>query len=90
MKVFSASLTPHDESRLNALARWSQLLDNRQLRMDCPNEYHDQLLRQADEMDRVGIVSWQEWRDLRIEADQRYLSAIAGADYAGIKGGADG
>jgi hypothetical protein len=32
-------------------------------------------------MDRLGIVSWQEWRDLRIEADQAYLRAVAGEDY---------
>jgi hypothetical protein len=30
------------------------------MRMDCPDAYHDELLRQADEMDRLGIVTWQE------------------------------
>jgi hypothetical protein len=49
--------------------------------MDCPDAYHDELLRLADEMDRLGIVDWQEWRDLRVEADQAYLRAVAGADY---------
>lgn len=81
MKVFCASFTAHDESRLRALAAWYQTLEDLQLRMECPNDYHDQLLRHADEMDRCGLVSWQEWRDLRIEADQHYLLAIAGADY---------
>ncbi|MNY26913.1 hypothetical protein D3C86_1607850 [compost metagenome] len=49
--------------------------------MDCPDAYHDELLRQSDEMDRLGIVTWTEWRDLRMEADQAYLRAVAGEDY---------
>ena len=32
-------------------------------------------------MDRRGIISWQEWRDLRLEADASYLRAVAGEDY---------
>jgi len=32
-------------------------------------------------MDRQRIVSWQEWRDLRIAADQAFLRAVAGEDY---------
>lgn len=27
------------------------------------------------------MISWQEWRDLRLEADQAYLRAVAGEDY---------
>jgi hypothetical protein len=56
-------------------------LDNGALRRDCPDAYHEELLRQSDEMDRQGIITWQEWRDLRIEADQAYLRAIAGDDF---------
>jgi hypothetical protein len=32
-------------------------------------------------MDRRGIITWNEWRDLRIKADQAYLNAVAGHDY---------
>jgi hypothetical protein len=32
-------------------------------------------------MDRLRIVSWQEWRDLRIKADEAFLRAVAGEDY---------
>jgi hypothetical protein len=32
-------------------------------------------------MDRQRIVSWQEWRDLRIKADEAFLRAVAGEDY---------
>lgn len=49
--------------------------------MDCPNTYHERLLYQADEMDRLGLVTWQEWRDLRLEADKAYLWAVHGGDY---------
>lgn len=49
--------------------------------MDCPDAYHEELVRQTDEMDRLKIVSWSEWRDLRMEADRAYLEAVAGGDY---------
>lgn len=67
--------------KLNALANWHHQLENHQLRMDSPDDYHDELTRQADEMDRLGIISWQEWRELRMEAHAAYLEAVAGADY---------
>lgn len=63
------------------LADWYRVLESRALRMDSPDEYHEELLRQADEMDRRGIICWQEWRDLRLEADAAYLRAVAGEDY---------
>ncbi len=48
---------------------------------NAPDAYHDELLRQSDEMDRLGILTWGEWRDLRREADDAYLRAVAGDDY---------
>ncbi|WP_085582360.1 MULTISPECIES: hypothetical protein [unclassified Pseudomonas] len=81
MHAFNHQLTATQEMKLQALDRWHRALDNQALRMDCPNDYHDELLRQCDEMHRRQIVSWEEWRDLRIEADQAYLRAIAGDDY---------
>lgn len=81
MKVFKHQLTSAQETRLIALAAWQRALENRALRMDSPDAYHDELLRQSDEMDRLGILSWDEWRDLRREADVAYLRAVAGDDY---------
>ncbi|WP_150763006.1 hypothetical protein [Pseudomonas fluorescens] len=81
MNSFKNLLTPAQERRLCAMDSWHCALENYTLRMDCPDAYHEELLRQADEMDRRGIVSWEEWRDLRVEADQAYLLAVAGADY---------
>ncbi len=51
--------------------------------MDCPDAYHEELVRQTDEMDRLKMVTWSEWRDLRMEADRAYLKAVAGGDYHG-------
>lgn len=81
MNAFRDLLTPAQETRLCALDAWHHALENRRLRMDCHDAYHDELLRQADELDRLGIVTWSEWRDLRIEADRAYLRAVAGEDY---------
>lgn len=84
MSSFEILLTPIQERRLCALDAWNRALENSPLRMDCPDSYHEELIRQADEMDRKGIVDWQEWRDLRIEADKAYLRAVAGEDYQRI------
>lgn len=81
MNAFKDLLTPAQEVRLRAMNAWHRALDNRALRMDCPDAYHEELLRQSDEMDRLKIVTWSEWRDLRIEADRAYLEAVAGVDY---------
>ena len=79
MRAFEKNLSAAQLLRLSCLA--ALVLESRTLRMDSPNDYHEELLRQADEMDRKGVISWQEWRDLRLEADAAYLRAVAGADY---------
>lgn len=81
MNAFKNVLSAVEERRLIALQQWYGAFENSLLRKDCPDAWHDELLRQADELDRLGIVGWQEWRDLRIEADQAYLRAIAGSEY---------
>lgn len=86
MKSFQNQLTPAQEQRLCALDAWHCALENCALRMDCPDAYHEELLRQADEMDRQGIVNWEEWRDLRLEADAAYSRAVAGGDYHSVVG----
>lgn len=81
MNAFKNLLTPAHERRLIALESWHRAFANIALRRSCPDSYHEELLRQADEMDRLGIVGWEEWRDFRVEADQAYSLAIAGDDY---------
>lgn len=81
MNEFRNLLTSAHERKLCALDSWYRALENRSLRMDCPDAYYEELIRQADEMDRQGMLNWEEWRDLRVEADQSYLRAIAGGDY---------
>lgn len=66
--------------RLVVINKWFGLYDDVQQRRDCPSTYHEELLRQADEMDRLGLVDWREWRDLRRLADRSFLKAIAGDD----------
>ncbi|MFJ5282805.1 hypothetical protein ACIP66_02960 [Pseudomonas sp. NPDC088429] len=81
MNEFKRLLTPVQETRLLAFDSWYKAFEDRRLRLDCPDAFHEELLRQADEMDRLGVVTWDEWRDLRILADQAYLRTIAGENY---------
>lgn len=74
-------LSKTEQRKLIGISRWKAILDNRKLRMDCPNSYHDELLRAVDELQRLNLVTWEEWRDLRREADAAYLGAVAGLDY---------
>ncbi|MHC8366412.1 hypothetical protein ACYZT9_11115 [Pseudomonas sp. ZT5P21] len=83
MHSFRNLLTRTQEQKLRALDSWHRALENCSLRMDCPDAYHEDLLRQADEMDRQGIIDWEEWRDLRAKGDDAYLRAVAGEDYHG-------
>ncbi|MDR0208944.1 MAG: hypothetical protein LBJ33_07225 [Pseudomonas putida] len=80
MNAFNEPLEWERRKRL-AIDCWFALFDDHTLRQDCPSTYHETLLRQADEMDRLGLVEWTEWRDLRRLADRAFLRAIAGADY---------
>lgn len=90
MNAFTNRLTPAQERRLCALDAWYQVLDDIALRKESPDAYHEELLRQSDEMDRLRIVSWQEWRDLRIKADLAFLRAVAGEDYHRVGQVSDG
>lgn len=81
MKICKNMFSVDQEAKLRAYECWHRALDDYALRKNCPDAYHDELLRLADEMDRLGMINWQEWRDLRIEADQAFLRAVAGADY---------
>lgn len=46
------------ERRIRALDSWHRALENFSLRMDCPDAYNEELLRQADEMDRLGVYAF--------------------------------
>ncbi|AIN58611.1 hypothetical protein EON09_04640 [Pseudomonas soli] len=80
MNAFSDPMTPA-QCRLAAINHWFDTYDNQALRRHCPSTYHDELLRQADEMDRLRLIDWTEWRDLRRLADRAFVKAVAGADY---------
>ncbi|RKS27452.1 hypothetical protein BJ917_0296 [Pseudomonas sp. WPR_5_2] len=65
MKAFENQLTPVQERRLIGLESWHRVFGDSALRRERPDAYHEELLRQAVELDRLGIVIWEEWRDLR-------------------------
>ncbi|MBR7196855.1 hypothetical protein [Pseudomonas sp. 14A] len=81
MKICKDLFSSDEEAKLIAYASWHKALENCTLRKECPDAYHDELLRQADEMDRLGLIDWREWRGLRREADEAYLRAVAGSDF---------
>lgn len=61
MRTLEKNLSAAQLLKLNCLALWYRVLEDKVLRMDSPDDYHEELLRQADEMDRRGIITWQEW-----------------------------
>jgi len=81
MRTFERDFFAPQSLKLKCLAAWFRVLEDRAWRMESPDDYHEELLRRADEMDRQGIISWQEWRDLRLQADAAYLRAVAGDDF---------
>ena len=74
-----------EQRRLAAVNRWFLLYDDVERRRDCPSSHYEELLRQVDEMDRMQLIDWREWRDLRRLADRGFHRAIAGADYHPIQ-----
>lgn len=80
MNELNASQELERRKRL-AVDQWFTLFDDLDLRRECPSTYHERLLREADELDRLGLVEWTQWCDLRRLADHAFLKAVAGADY---------
>ncbi|MGY1449350.1 hypothetical protein ACW582_19510 [Pseudomonas chlororaphis] len=46
----------HEQHRLIAINDWFLLYDDAERKRDCPSTHHEELLRQADEMDRLDLV----------------------------------
>ncbi|MFA7893177.1 hypothetical protein [Pseudomonas putida] len=67
-----------DLVHLEAINRWFSTFDDHTLRNACPSAYHQELLRQADEMGCLGQIDRQQWRDLRQLAGQSFRRALAG------------
>jgi len=64
---------------LEAINRWFSTFDDDVARCACPRASHQELLSQADEMQRLGLIARQQWRDLRQLADQSLQQALEGA-----------
>lgn len=81
MNTYKSLLPLDKDAKLRAYDRWYRVFDDCSLRLDSHDAYYDELLRQEDDIDRLGVVTWQAWRELRIKADHSYMRAVAGADY---------
>lgn len=66
-----------NERRRESLAAWYQLIAAPRINMDVEDQY-DELLKAADEMERVGLISASEWRTLVREAGVMFSSAVEG------------
>ncbi|VVM45040.1 hypothetical protein PS645_00453 [Pseudomonas fluorescens] len=69
----------NSERKQQALAAWYQLLNEPLIRMDCEDQY-DELLKAADEMERLGIINGAEWRHLVREAGLAFANATEGVE----------
>lgn len=65
-----------DLMHVEAINRWFSTFDDHSARCACPHAYHQELLRQADEMKRLGLIARQQWRDLRQLADRSLQQAL--------------
>ncbi|VVO49850.1 hypothetical protein AB4P91_19365 [Pseudomonas sp. B21128] len=81
MNAYKNLLSDTEVKKLAALDRWHAALDDVTLRRDNPDGYHEELIRRADELDRLGKITFEEWRTLRLDADQAWLRAVSGDDY---------
>ncbi|MBP5954939.1 hypothetical protein ICA16_04610 [Pseudomonas anatoliensis] len=81
MNAYKNLLSDTEVKKLAALDRWHAAFDDVTLRRDNPDGYHEELIRRADELDRLGKITFEEWRVLRLDADQAWLRAVSGDDY---------
>jgi hypothetical protein len=68
----------NDEAKREALAEWYQLLRQPHIRMDSEDHY-DELLKAADEMERLGLITGLEWRILVREAGVAFANSGGGS-----------
>ncbi len=68
----------NDLMHLEAINRWFSTFDDHALRNACPSAYGEELLSQADEMRRLQLIAWQQWRDLRQLVDRSLQRASKG------------
>lgn len=66
-----------DDRKQQALEAWYQLLKEPEIRMDSEEQY-DELLKAADEMERTGLITSNEWRKLVREAGTAFAQATEG------------
>lgn len=67
------------EERQRALSAWHKLLEEPEIRMGA-EEYYDELLKMADEMEQGGLITAAEWRQLVRKAGEKFAQATEGLE----------
>lgn len=65
-----------DEKR-KALLAWHKLLEEPEIRMDVEEQY-DELLKMADALEKEGLITAAEWRQLVRKAGVKFAQATEG------------
>jgi hypothetical protein len=68
------------QEKQEKLAAWRKLATQAQMRLD-PEEQYDELLKAADEMEELGLITSAEWRQL-----VRHAGNVFTADSSRING----
>jgi hypothetical protein len=54
------------------LKAWRLLLEDDVYRLDFPDDYYDTLIKRADELVRLDLITLQDWQLLKEAADEAY------------------
>ena len=60
------------DQKVNELKAWHLLLEDDAYRLDMPEDFHQTLLRRADELVLQQVINLEEWQRLKNTADMVY------------------
>ena len=60
------------DQKVNELKAWHLLLEDDAYRLDMPEDFHQTLLRRADELVLQQVINLEEWQRLKNTADKVY------------------
>lgn len=66
----------NSDRKPSELKAWYELLDDEGYRMESPDAYHADLMRQAEELFRTDVIEWADWMELKELADAAYIQAL--------------
>ena len=68
-----------DQRKHEALGEWREFITHPQIRMTA-EEHYDELLQMADAMEREGVITGVEWRQLIRDAGRMLARAREGLE----------